>query len=176
VNRWKNYYSHLLNVQAHRVSEVRQIEIHTGEPLVPNPSHFKVVIKFRQSWSGRRWDINSKIHKFINSICSKEEWPDEWKKSIIVPIYKKDDKNDNNYWGISLLSTSYKIVSNIFLSRLSPYVDEIIGDHQCGFRRNRPTNYQFFAFVRYWRKNGSTVRQYISYSYTSRKPMIQAAP
>jgi hypothetical protein len=29
-----------------------------------------------------------------------------------------------------------------------------------------------FAFVRYWRRNGSTMRQYISYSYTSRKPMI----
>jgi hypothetical protein len=29
------------------------------------------------------------------------------------------------------------MLSNILLSRLSPYVDEIIGDHQCGFRRNR---------------------------------------
>jgi hypothetical protein len=32
---------------------------------------------------------------------------------------------------------------------------------------------RFFAFVRYWRKNGSTMRQYISYSQTSRKPTIQ---
>jgi hypothetical protein len=32
--------------------------------------------------------------------------------------------------------------SNILLSRLSPYIDEIIGDHQCGFRRNRPTTDQ----------------------------------
>ena len=30
-------------------------------------------------------------------------------------------------------------VSNILLSRLTPYADEIIGDHQCGFRRNRST-------------------------------------
>jgi hypothetical protein len=38
------------------------------------------------------------------------------------------DKTDfNNYPGISLLSTSYKILSNILLSRLSPYIDEIIG-------------------------------------------------
>jgi hypothetical protein len=48
----------------------------------------------------------------------------------------------NNYHGISLLSTSYKILSNILLSRLSPYIDEIIGDHQCGFRRNRSTTVQ----------------------------------
>jgi hypothetical protein len=32
LNRWKNCYSQLLNV--HRVSDVRQIEIHTAEPLV----------------------------------------------------------------------------------------------------------------------------------------------
>jgi hypothetical protein len=45
----------------------------------------------------------------------------------------------NNYRGISLLSTSYKILSNILLSRLSQYIDQIIRNHQCGFRRNRST-------------------------------------
>jgi hypothetical protein len=58
----------------------------------------------------------SVIHKLINSIWNKEELPDEWKESIIVPIYKKGDKTDcNNYRGISLLSTSYQILSNILL-------------------------------------------------------------
>jgi len=33
------------------------------------------------------------IHKLIISIWNKEKWPEEWKESIIVPIYKKDDKN-----------------------------------------------------------------------------------
>jgi hypothetical protein len=51
-----------------------------------------------------------------------------------VPIYKKGDKTDcGNYQGISLLSTMYKILSKILLSRLTPYAEEIIGDHQCGF-------------------------------------------
>jgi hypothetical protein len=55
-----------------------------------------------------------------------KELTDQWKESIIVPIYKKGDKTDcSNYRGISLLSTSYKMLSNILLSRLSPYVDEI---------------------------------------------------
>jgi hypothetical protein len=64
--------------------------------------------------------------------------PEQWKECIIVPIHKKGGKTDcNNYRGKSLLSTSYKMLSNILLSRLSPHVDEIIGDHQCGFRRNR---------------------------------------
>jgi hypothetical protein len=66
--------------------------------------------------------------------------PQQWKESIIVPIYKKGDKTDcNNYRGISLLSTAYKILSNILLARLTLYVNEIIGDNHCGFRRNRST-------------------------------------
>jgi hypothetical protein len=42
LNRWKNYFSQLLNV--HRVSDVRQIEVHIAEPLVPEHSPFKVEI------------------------------------------------------------------------------------------------------------------------------------
>jgi hypothetical protein len=44
-----------------------------------------------------------------------------------------------NYREISLLSTSYKIVSNIPPSRSSTYIDEITGNHQCGCQRNRST-------------------------------------
>jgi sorting nexin-29 len=80
----------------------------------------------------------SAIHKLINSIWNKEELTDQWKESIIVPIYKKGDKIDcNNDRGISLLSKSYKTLMNILLSRLSPNVGEIIGDYQSGFRHNR---------------------------------------
>jgi hypothetical protein len=61
----------------------------------------------------------SVIHKLINSVLYIEELTDQWKESIIVPVHKTDDKTDcNNYRGISLLSTSYKILSNILLSRL----------------------------------------------------------
>jgi hypothetical protein len=44
-----------------------------------------------------------------------------------------------------MLSTSYKILSNILLSRLSPHIDEIIGYHRCGFRRKRSTSDQIFC-------------------------------
>jgi hypothetical protein len=47
--------------------------------------------------------------------------------------------------GISLLPTSYKILSTILLSRLSPYIGEITGDHQCGFRHNRSTIDKIFC-------------------------------
>jgi hypothetical protein len=42
LNRWNTYFSQLLNIQ--RVSDVRQIEVHTAEPLVPDPSPFEVEI------------------------------------------------------------------------------------------------------------------------------------
>jgi hypothetical protein len=79
LNRWKNYFSQLLNV--HNVSDVRQIEVHMAETLVPGPSRFEVEIDIAKLLSG--------IHKLINSIWNKEELPDQWKKSIIVPIHKK---------------------------------------------------------------------------------------
>jgi hypothetical protein len=37
---------------------------------------------------------SSEIHKLVNSIWNKEELPEQWKESIIVPIYKKGDKTD----------------------------------------------------------------------------------
>jgi hypothetical protein len=123
--------------------------MHTAEPLVPGPSYLEVEIsiaKLKKYKSPGSDQIPAKfyqaggetlvfvIHKLITSIWNKEEMPDQWKESIIISIHKMGDKTDcNNYHGISLLSASYKIVSNILLSRLSRYIDEIIGDHQCGF-------------------------------------------
>jgi hypothetical protein len=145
----------------HNVSDVRQIEVHTAEPLVPGPSHPEVEIaipnlkKYKSACSDQipaeliqavGEILLSAIQKLINSVWNKEELPGQWKESIIVPLHKKGDKIDcNNYRGISLLSTSYKILSNILLSRLGPYIDEIIGDHQCGFQCNRSSTDQIFC-------------------------------
>jgi sorting nexin-29 len=71
--------------------------------------------------------------------------PQQWKESIIAPFHKKGDMIDcNNYLGISLLSTAYKILSNILLASLTPYVNEVTGDHECGFRRSRCATGQIF--------------------------------
>jgi hypothetical protein len=103
--------------------------------------------------------LYSEIHRLICSIWNKEELPQQWKESVIVPVYEKGDKTDcNNYRGISLLSTAYKILSNIVLARLTSYVNEIIGDHQCGFRHNRSTVDQIFyirqILEKKWEYNG----------------------
>jgi hypothetical protein len=64
------------------------------------------------------------IHKLINSIWNKEELPEEWKESIIVPICQKGDKTGySNYRGMSLVSPVFRILSNNLLSRFTPYVE-----------------------------------------------------
>jgi sorting nexin-29 len=83
-------------------------------------------------------------------------------------IHKKGDKTEcSNYQGIPLLPTSYKIVSNILPSRLILYADEIIGDHQCGFRRNRSTTDQIFYIRQILEKkceyNGTVYRLFIDF-------------
>jgi hypothetical protein len=50
----------------------------------------------------------SEIHKLIHSIWNKEELLEEWKESIIVPIYRKGDKTDYIYIGMSLLPINTK--------------------------------------------------------------------
>lgn len=50
-----------------------------------------------------------------------------------------------NYRGILLLPVSFRIFSNILLSRLAPYADKIVGDDQAGFRRNTSTIDQIFS-------------------------------
>jgi hypothetical protein len=84
--------------------------------------------------------LRLEIQKLIKLIRNKEELPHQWKESIVVPSHKKADKTDCSYYrGISLLSTTHKILSKIPLARLTPYANEITGDHQCGFQHNRST-------------------------------------
>jgi hypothetical protein len=94
LNIWKNYFSQFFNV--HEVSDVRQIEIHTAEPFIPEPSPFEdeiAIAKLKCYKSAGSDEIPSEliqagheilqfeIHKLINSVWNKEELPDQWKES-----------------------------------------------------------------------------------------------
>jgi hypothetical protein len=141
------------------VGGVRQSERHTAEPFVREPSVSEVELAIGKLKSYKSPGVAqipaeliqaggetlcSDIHKLIKLMWNKI-LSHQWKESIVVPIHRKGDKTDcSNYTGISLLSTLYKILSNIILIRLTPYGDEIIGDHECGFQRNRSTIDQTF--------------------------------
>jgi hypothetical protein len=123
---WRNHFYQLLNI--HGINDVRQTEIHTAKPLVPEPSAFKVEMAIEKLKSHKSSGIDQipaekikagdikilcEIHKLTNSIWNKEELPEEWKESIIIPIYKKAYKTDcSNYRDVSLLPTTFKILSN----------------------------------------------------------------
>jgi hypothetical protein len=64
--------------------------------------------------------LGSEIQKLINSIWNKEELLQQGKGSIIVPIYEENGKRECSNYRVSLLPTTHKILSNIFLSRLTP--------------------------------------------------------
>jgi hypothetical protein len=146
------------------------MDIHTAEPLVPEPSLVEVEIAIRKLkiYKSPGTDnipaelikaggetLNSEIHKLICCIWNEEELSEQWKESIFVPIYKKrNNAGCNDYRGISLLSSAYKILSNILLAKSALYVNEIIGDHQRGFRCNRSNMGQVFYIRQILEKMG----------------------
>jgi hypothetical protein len=74
----------------------------------------------------------------------------------MVPIYKKGDKTDfSSYRGKSLLPTTYKMLSNILLSRL-------VGIINVDFDATGQLLIIYSGFVKYLRKNGNTIKQCIS--------------
>jgi hypothetical protein len=114
LNGWKNYFCQLLNV--HGAGGVRQTEMHTAEPFVPEPSaseaevgigklkRYKspgvdqILAELIQAGGGT---LRSEIHKLIKLIWNEEELPHQWIESIVVPIHKKGDKSGcSNYRGI----------------------------------------------------------------------------
>ena len=159
LNRWRNYFSQLLNVRG--INDVNRTATHTVEQLVHEPIAFDVELAIENLKGHKSPGIDQilaelikaggrtfryEIHKLIISIWNKEELPEDWKESVIVPIYKWGDKTDcTNYRAVSLSPTTHNILSNILLSRLTPYAEEIIGNHQSGFRRNRPFTDHIFC-------------------------------
>jgi hypothetical protein len=123
-----NHLSQLLNV--HGVNDDRQTKIQTAQPLIPkaNANEFEMANKRLKKNFHKPSDINqnqaelieaggraiiSEIHTLVNSIWNKEEMPEESKESITVSIYKGDKTYCSDFRGISLLSTTYKILSNM---------------------------------------------------------------
>lgn len=78
----------------------------------------------------------------VNKIWMGEGFPENWKKGIIIPIHKKGDKHmAQNYRGITLLNTAYKIYATLLTEKLLSEVEDknIVPDNQAGFRKGRST-------------------------------------
>ena len=85
--------------------------------------------------------------KVLHSICQKiwktQQWPQEWKRSVLIPIPKKGNpKECSNYHKIALISHASKVMLNILQARLQQCVNHELPDVQAHFRKGRGTRDQ----------------------------------
>ena len=106
----------LLPIECTSVNDIKHTDIHTAEPIVPEPSAVKAKLAIGKLKSHKSPDIDQipaelikergrkicyEIQKLIISIWNKKELPEVWKLLIIVPIHKKVNKTDfSNYRSI----------------------------------------------------------------------------
>ena len=80
--------------------------------------------------------------KVLHSICQQiwrtQQWSQDWKRSVFIPISKKDNhKECSNYRTIALISHTSKVILKILQARLQQYVNRELPDVQAGFRKGR---------------------------------------
>ena len=85
--------------------------------------------------------------KVLHSICQKiwktQQWPQDWKRSVFIPIPKKvNAKECSNYCKIALISHASKVMLKFLQARLQQYVNHELPDVQAGFRKGRGTRDQ----------------------------------
>ena len=83
------------------------------------------------------------LHSICQQIWKTQQWPQDWKRSVFIPIPKKGNaQNCSSYCTIALVSHSSKIMFKILQARLQQYVNRELPDVQAGFRKVRGTRYQ----------------------------------
>ena len=83
------------------------------------------------------------LHSVCQQIWKTQQWPQDWKRSVFIPIPKKGNaKECSKYHTISLISHASKIMLKILQASLQQYLNQECPDVQAGFRKGRRTRYQ----------------------------------
>ena len=83
------------------------------------------------------------LHSICQQIWKTQQWPQDWKRSVFIPIPKKGKpKECSNYHTVALISHTSKIMLKILQTSLQQYVNCEIPDAQAGFREGRGTRDQ----------------------------------
>ena len=83
------------------------------------------------------------LHSICQQIWKTQQWPQDWKRSVFIPIPKKGNaKECSNYFMIALISHASKVMLKILQARLQQYVNRELPDVQAGFRKGRGTRDQ----------------------------------
>ena len=83
------------------------------------------------------------LHSMCQQIWKTQQWPQDWKRSVFIPIPKKGNaKECSNYCTISLISHTSKVMIKIHQARLQQYMNCEFPDVQAGYRKGRGTRDQ----------------------------------
>ena len=107
--------------------------------------------------------------KVLHSICQQigktQQWPQDWKRSVFIPIPKKGKaKECSNYHTIALISHASRLMLKILQARLQQYVNRELPDVQAGFRKGRGTRDQI-ANIRWMMEKAREFRKNIYLLY-----------
>ena len=78
------------------------------------------------------------LHPICQKIWKTQQWPQDWKRLVSIPIPKKGNaKECSNYHAIALISHTSKVILKILQAMLQQYVNQELLDVQAGFRKGR---------------------------------------
>ena len=112
------------------------------------------------------------LHSICQHIWKTQQWPQDWKSSVFIPIPKKGNAKDcSNCCTRVLISHTSKAMLNILQARLQQYVNHELSDVQSGFRKGRGTTDQIATSIGSSKKQESSRKSSISALLTLPKPL-----
>ena len=88
-------------------------------------------------------DAMKLLHSIYQEIWKTEQWPQDWKRSVFIPIPKKGNaKECSNDCTVAVISHASKVMLKILQARLQQYMNSELPDVQAGFRKGRGTRDQ----------------------------------
>ena len=101
-----------------------------------------------------------------------QQWPQDWKRAVFIPIPKKGNaKECSNYRAVALISHASKVMLKILQARLQQYVNHEIPDVQAGVRKAEEPEIKLPTSAGSWKKQESSRKTSISALLTLPKPL-----
>ena len=111
------------------------------------------------------------LHSICQQIWKTQQWLQDWKRSVFIPIPEKGNaKECSNYRTIALISHASKVMLKILQAKLQQYVNHELPDVQAGFRKGRETEIKLPTSAGSWKKEESSRKTSISALLTMPKP------
>lgn len=156
LEHWGKYFETLFNQETKTdISALDNLSLSTENPPGDNPPSRDEVVDALMSLNNKSAGNDNIIaemlkagqettvdllYELLQKIWAEKSIPKEWTEALVIPIFKKGKKSRcENYRGISLLSVPSKLLTKIIYNRLYPYIDTLLRDTQCGFRREKST-------------------------------------